>query len=118
MEGAVTSLYQDIGMDFYSWLMLLLIPEDKSMYAAVLRSPLVHISDAMVVLLLAVYDSIDEHTLFTFPNTLNAFDKSYANTRAHYKEDIQALEAIKEKYKEARVLLVQGNLMGLLEHFG
>lgn len=120
IEDNKISLRQDLGKDFYAWLGLLLFPEDRSLYAAVLRSPLVGISDNSVMGILAMQHHTTHSTIFTISKNqseLYKYFKTMTRDSIEMQNDMYALEAIKNKYAQALSLLTEGKLVAILDHF-
>ncbi len=104
INEAGMGLRMDIGFDFYAWFSLLLYPEDRSAYAAVLRSPLANISDSVVLSLL-----LENNDMFTIPQELQE-DLQYAQA-------IQHVHVLRERYNEAKKLLKGGVAVDILDDF-
>lgn len=103
VEEQVLGLRIDMGIDFYSWFSLLLYPEDRAAYAAVLRGPLARISDASVLQLL-----METGALFCpEEETQKDIDK----------EDLLHLNELRKQYQNARKLLKEKTLLDVLDHF-
>lgn len=113
MENTASSLSQDVGMDFYAWLSFIFQPENKSSYAAVLHSPLAHISMNSRYALLHIHRPVNEDNAFRVPKKLDANIQAYIN-----EEDQISLTSLRNKFEEARkILLEQADVLALLYHF-
>ena len=112
-ENLTSSLKQDVGMDFYAWMSFVFHPQDKSSYAAILHSPLAHISKNTIYALLHIHRTVNENNAFQIPKELDAILET-----AISKEDEQALVSLRTKFEEARnILIEQVDVLTLLYHF-
>lgn len=122
MEDSVVALRQDIGIDFHAWLSLLVYPEDRSAYATLLRSPLLHISDELVIALLS-YQVLNEEkediqVPFYMPPQRAKDNPTLVNTIYQHPQDLQKILLLKEKYEHIRTELQNNiSLLDIFQHF-
>ncbi len=108
VEENIGSL-KELAYDFYVWLTLLLIPEDTVAYISFLRGPIANISDDTLIHIMDDLQKCNATTIFNVPLSIKG--------NKHYAHCVGRLSRMKEKYNEAKQILIEESLTHLLDHF-